>query len=228
MSAVTHCGGHDRVSPRFEFRINIMTPIDFCVIRSRHRSHPGMRASRNDGQPREHVSGRRGPCPRSQTHDLASFGSVGRRTPGKNQSRRSSGSAIPFRTKERRVGSLEDCGSLACGLGRRVHPRYQEPRPRPFEPRFFVRPQQPQARTFGQIPRRSWRLDPIHLTWAHNHMVPGSNPGGAHSPTMVHQRARAHGPSSGPSTAGILGWGFRLPQLPSSSNPVQGQNTPQQ
>jgi len=32
MSAVTHCGGHDRVSPRFEFPIDIMTPIAYCVI----------------------------------------------------------------------------------------------------------------------------------------------------------------------------------------------------
>jgi len=47
----------------------ISSPIDkqalmaHCQSRSCHRSHQGMRASRNDGQPREHISALRGPLP---------------------------------------------------------------------------------------------------------------------------------------------------------------------
>jgi len=69
MSAVTHCRGHDRGSARFEFPIDIMTPIDYCVIRSCHRRHPGMRISRNYGHPREHRNGVRGPHFRSKSHN---------------------------------------------------------------------------------------------------------------------------------------------------------------
>ena len=64
--------------------------------RSCPRRHPGMRASQQNGQPREHECELRGPLPRSEAHNPASFGSVGLRTVGENQIRRSSGSANSF------------------------------------------------------------------------------------------------------------------------------------
>ena len=43
MLTVAHCGGHDRVGPRFPSPIDIMTPIGYSVIRTCHRRHPGTR-----------------------------------------------------------------------------------------------------------------------------------------------------------------------------------------
>lgn len=94
-------------------------------------------------------------------------------------------------TCPRQARNLDAGGSLAKSPARprcaergdgRVASRYSRAEPKPFEPRFSVHTHQPRSRDFSQIPLRSWRIDPVHPSWARNQLIPGSDLGGASYP----------------------------------------------